>query len=344
MRSLTIALAITSALLTTYGVYEMVNQKSVTAGVDNQWVQWKQNNGKSYGNDAQEQHHYANFKWNQNYIAENQVSGLVLALNKFADLSLAEFKAMYMGANEAPKYLNRFKNFSRLSTASSSADVDWRNENKVTPVRDQAQCGSCWAFSAIASAESSYLFQKSGTSPSDVNFSEQQLVDCAGGVYGNQGCNGGLMDNAFDYISDNGVRTSASYPYTAQDGTCRASSSTTVDDFVYNGYTDVPAGECDQLAAALQTTPLSIAVAASSNWQLYQGGLLPASCSTQLDHGVFLVGQKTDSDGSYWIVKNSWGPSWGESGFIRLNKDNGSCGANSCGLCNSASYLKHPSA
>jgi len=344
MRSLTIALAITSALLTTYGVYQMANKKTLTSSVDNDWVNWKQNNNKSYGSDVLEQKHYQSFKWNQNYIAENQVPGLVLALNKFADLSFAEFKDMYMGANEAPKYLNKVKNFKTLSTEGSSANKDWRNENKVTAVRDQAQCGSCWAFSAIASAESSYLFQNSSESPSDVNFSEQQLVDCAGGRYGNQGCNGGLMDNAFGYIGDHGVTTSSSYPYTARDGSCSADSSTKVDDFVYNGYTDVPEGQCDQLAAALQTSPLSIGVAASSNWQLYQGGLLPASCSTQLDHGVFLVGQKTDSDGSYWIVKNSWGASWGESGYIRLNKENGRCGANSCGLCNGASYLTHPSA
>jgi hypothetical protein len=340
MRSLTIALAITTALLTTYGVYQMTGSKNLTSSSDQEWVQWKQNNNKSYGTDSLEKHHYNNFVWNRNYIANNQVAGLTLGLNKFADLSFAEFKAQYMGATEAPKYLNRFKNYVSLSTIKSGSSVDWRTQNKVTPVRDQGQCGSCWAFSAIASAESSYLFQKSSAQPTDVNFSEQQLVDCAGGVYGNLGCNGGLMDHAFDYISDNGVRTSESYPYTARDGTCKAASATPVDDFVYNGYTDVPAGDCDQLSAALQTTPVSVAVAASSNWQLYVGGVLPASCSTQLDHGVFLVAESADT----WTIKNSWGASWGENGFIRLPKTNGSCGANSCGLCNSASYLKHPNA
>merc|ERR1711860_94110 len=209
-----------------------------------------------------------------------------------------------------------------LSGLETANDIDWTTKGAVTPIKDQAQCGSCWAFSTTGSTESANFISKESLK----SLSEQQLVDCSGS-YGNQGCNGGLMDNAFKYYLGKGKGAAAeeAYPYTGRDGSCK--SFTPVVEI--SKYTDVPAKSEDGLKTAVTQQPVSIAVDARK-WQSYRGGVFTGCTGlVQLDHGVLAVGY---SD-SYWKVKNSWGTSWGESGFIRLTM-----GKNECGLSNAASW------
>lgn len=196
----------------------------------------------------------------------------------------------------------------------------------MTPVKDQAQCGSCWAFSTTGGVEGAVQVATGKLT----SLSEQQLVDCAGSA-GNQGCNGGLMDDAFNWIvSHNGIGSEASYPYTARDGTCKNVPSVST----ITGYSDVQQGSEAALLSALQNQPISIAIEADqSSFQMFRSGIFKGPCGTQLDHGVLLVGAGTDGGVDYWRVKNSWGTSWGDNGYIRIIR-----GQNMCGLSNMASF------
>jgi len=193
-------------------------------------------------------------------------------------------------------------------------DVDWTAQGKVSAVKNQGSCGSCWAFSAVAAIESSLLI--SGRTEL---LSEQQLVDCSR-AYGNQGCSGGWMDSAFQYIIDHGITTQAEYPYVARNQNCAKDGGAVK----LSGYIDVEG--CDNLANAVNSRPVSVAVDAS-NWSLYRNGVL-SNCGTAVNHGVLLVGYT----GDFWKIKNSWGTSWGQSGYIRLAR------GNTCAVCSYPSY------
>jgi len=209
--------------------------------------------------------------------------------------------------------------------------VDWRDEGAVTPVKNQGQCGSCWAFSATGSMEGAY-FMKNKSLPS---LSEQQLVDCAT-KEGNQGCNGGLMDYAFDYAKANKMDSESDYPYKGRDGKCAAKG--TVD--MLSSYEDVTPEDPEALATALKNGPVSVAVdGASLAFQFYFGGIVKHFCGTSLDHGVLLVGMGTENDTDYWIIKNSWGASWGEKGYIRVERD---MSKKSKGVCGEQSQPSQP--
>lgn len=250
-----------------------------------------------------------------------------MGLNEYADLSLAEFKAKNFGYKKVNRsYFRGLNTVDFDENAVLPASVDWRAKGVVTPVKNQQQCGSCWAFSTTGSTEGAYAL-KTGKLYS---LSEQQLVDCSG-PEGNQGCNGGLMDDGFQYIIDNkGLCSEASYAYTAAQGTCQTSCTEIVQisSFVNVG-TNEPA-----LKAAVAITPVSIAIEADqTGFQFYSSGVFSGACGQALDHGVLAVGYGTDNGQAYWIVKNSWGASWGESGYIRI-----AMGQNLCGISNEPSY------
>jgi len=212
--------------------------------------------------------------------------------------------------------------------------VDWRTKGAVTPIKDQGQCGSCWAFSTTGSTEAAHFLATGEL----VSLSEQNLMDCSTS-YGNQGCNGGLMNNAFKYIIANkGIDTEASYPYTAKDGTCHFTAANV--GATVAGYKNVVAGSESSLQASVAIEPVSVAIDASHNsFQLYKSGVYYESkcSSSNLDHGVLAVGYGTTDDSAktdYWIVKNSWGTSWGTAGYIQMTRNN----KNNCGIATSSSY------
>jgi len=266
------------------------------------------------------------FKDNLAFVRNENAKNLsyTLAVNEFADLTNLEFMNLYAGLMEQPSGLPRSEHVS--AKQAPTAAVDWRAKGAVTPIKNQGQCGSCWAFSTTGSVEGAYQI-KSGQL---VSLSEQQLVDCAGSS-GNQGCNGGFMDYAFEWIMKNGICSEKDYPYTGRDGTCKKTCKPVTK---VTGYKDVTAGSETDLLNAVTTTPVSVAIEADqSAFQFYRSGVFTAACGRQLDHGVLAVGYGTQGTQDYWIVKNSWGVSWGEQGYIRMirNKDQ-------CGIADAASY------
>ena len=222
------------------------------------------------------------------------------------------------------------------------ASIDWVSKGAVTPVKDQGQCGSCWSFSTTGALEGAY-YNKNGHL---VSFSEQQLVDCDNLKNGGRdhGCNGGLMDNAFTWITKNGgLCTEGDYPYvsgtTKTEGTCTKTCALVSGSKIAK-YVDVLPSSDSAMMSALAQQPVAIAIQANQQaFQLYKSGVFTGTCGTNLDHGVLAVGYGTDSGADYYKVKNSWGPSWGESGYIRLGRgDSYNNGDGQCGMLLESSY------
>ena len=278
------------------------------------WGHWKRSNNKKYS--TEDSARLSVFYQNYQKVLSHQSNPsrtYQMGFTKFMDLTPAEFKARYLSTHVPTQPLNVV----RLPTSNLPTSVDWRTKGAVTPIKDQGQCGSCWAFSTTGSLEARCFLDGFGLHA----FSEQQLVDCSGS-FGNQGCSGGLMNYAWDYLEKNCLAYEGEYPYSAVDNTCQ----TVKGHNKISNYTAVVAGDVDQLAAGVAIQPVSVAVDAE-NFQLYSSGVF-SDCSTNLDHGVLLVGYTADA----WIVKNSWGASWGESGYIRIAR------GNTCGIANAASY------
>jgi len=273
---------------------------------------------------------------NHNALADMGLKKFRLGVNKFADMTNPEFRRQRNGLrmNLKRERNAEVKSFAEIDVNALPASVDWRNKSIVTPVKDQGQCGSCWAFAAVASLEGQHALKTKKL----VSLSEQNLVDCSG-PEGNDGCEGGLPDNAYQYIIDNqGIDTEKSYPYDAEDDDCRYKAKTS--GATVESYVDVSSEDEEALQKASATIgPISVGIDASSEeFQLYSGGVYDVDdCSTeQLDHGVTVVGYGSDNGQDYWLVKNSWGADWGMDGYIQMsrNKDN------QCGIATMASYPK----
>lgn len=305
-----------------------------------EWHLFKLQNGKAYKDNTEEKFRMKIFNENKHKIAlHNQLyaKGLVnftLEMNEFGDLLHHEFHLLMTGYKSAnfTKHESGITYLSPTNIAVPSS-INWTQEGYVTPVKNQGACGSCWAFSSTGSVEGQH-FKKTGKL---VSLSEQQLVDCSK-KYGNEGCNGGLMDNAFQYIKDNkGIDTEESYPYKAEDDKCKFSPQHV--GATVTGYVDLPSGSEKKLQEAVATVgPISIAIdAGHESFQFYSTGVYyEAHCSsTDLDHGVLVVGYGTDAKGGdYWLVKNSWGDTWGENGYVRMARNKN----NQCGVATQASY------
>lgn len=299
-----------------------------------QFTSWMNKYRKAYSA-SEFQTRYNIFKSNLDYInqwnAQNTLT--VLGTNIFADLSNEEYQSIYLGTKiTAPETEPE----NRVGTY--TATVDWRTKNAVTPIKNQGQCGSCWSFSTTGSTEGAHALATGNL----VSLSEQNLVDCTFDVshpeYNNSGCDGGLMSHAFTYIIENkGIDTEASYPYEGVVGKCRYNSANSA--ATLSSYNNVTSGSEADLETAANQQPVSVAIDASHmSFQLYSGGIYhDIFCSSvNLDHGVLVVGYGTDTDNNenYWIVKNSWGTSWGLDGYIYMSKDRN----NNCGIATMASY------
>jgi len=308
--------------------------------LDNAWSEFKVQHGKKYNSKNEELSRRAIWEKNMQFIQTHNLQyalgkkTFTVGMNKFGDLTNKEFVSMANGFNKTRSMLksNTGSHFLAPSNFERPASVDWRTQGYVTPIKDQGQCGSCWAFSAIASLEGQH-FKATGQL---VSLSEQNLVDCSRS-YGNMGCDGGLMDQAFQYIKANGgIDTEDAYPYVAVDQSCKFDAGKI--GATCTGFTDVSAGDEEALQDAIASVgPISVAIDASQDsFQFYKSGVYSDDgCSSEeLDHGVTAVGYGTDSGSDYYIVKNSWGTDWGNQGYIWMARNKN----NACGIATMSSY------
>jgi len=306
-------------------------------GLDEVWQNYKLEHDKKYGGDTEELVRKQVFVENlkkiemHNYLYAKGLKSYTMGVNRFTDMEHSEFVKMMNGWKRDNTTVKGATYMSPNVKLTLPDAVDWRKQGYVTPVKDQQQCGSCWSFSATGSLEGQH-FRKNGEL---VSLSEQNLVDCSR-KYGNNGCEGGLMDYAFQYIKENkGIDTEQSYPYEAVDGKCRYNPKTKGATDV--GFTDIEENSEQKLTEAIATIgPISVAIdAAHDSFQHYRTGVYDEpACTDNLDHGVLAVGYGTDNGKDFYIVKNSWGTSWGDQGYIKMsrNKDN------QCGIASKASY------
>uniref|UniRef100_A0ACD5XDN1 Uncharacterized protein n=1 Tax=Avena sativa TaxID=4498 RepID=A0ACD5XDN1_AVESA len=295
--------------------------------------QWMAQHGRVYKDSAEKAYRLEVFRANVAFIESfNAVDHTFwLGVNQFTDLTNDEFRAMKTNKGIAKqdgvvRVPTGFK-YSNVSADALPTSVDWRTKGAVTPIKNQGQCGSCWAFSAVAATEGIVKLSTGKL----VSLSEQELVDCD--VHGvDQGCMGGWMDDAFKFIIKNGgITTEANYPYTGQDGQCKSSKVANVAATI-KGYEDVPANDESALMKAVAHQPVSVVVDGGDIiFQSYAGGVMTGACGTEMDHGITAIGYGETSNGTkYWLLKNSWGTTWGEKGFLRMEKDisdkRGMCG------------------
>jgi len=272
---------------------------------------------------------YAVFKDNLDFVNIHNAGNhsYEMDVNQFSDLTEAEFQKVYLG--RIPRTEPREESV-RVTAhpIRAGGTLDWRTRGVVNPVQNQGECGSCYSFSGVCSMEG-VVALKTGRL---LKLSEQQVVDCSK-TYGNYGCQGGLEQNVFRYIIGNrGLTTSAAYPYAGTDRSqCRMATSAAA----ITGYTDVRKGSEADLMVGVNLGPVSIAIDASRSFQFYTRGVYDGDCSRQLNHAVNIIGYGTDSTTlkDFWLVRNSWGATWGEQGYIRMVRNK-----NMCGLADDASY------
>ena len=290
--------------------------------------------GKQYSSEIEELRRHIVWQSNKKYVDmhnENSAKfAYTLEMNKFGDLDGGEFAKIYNGRRSSSNSNTTAKFVA--TGAQLPYEIDWRTKGCVTRVKDQGECGSCWAFSTTGALEGQHMLKTGNL----VSLSEQNLVDCS---LENDGCNGGLATSGFEYIKrNNGIDTEASYPYanTTLKQNCRFKPANV--GATDTGYVAIKPNDENALQEATATIgPISVGIDAShSSFQMYSGGVYyePLCSSINLDHAVLVVGYGTYNGSAYWLVKNSWGTDWGMQGYIMMSRNHN----NNCGIATGASY------
>lgn len=287
--------------------------------------------GRDYATVEDTMMRYRIFSGNYRKIQElnEEENGVEYGVNQFADLTEEEFRSTYLTykPSRTPCSLKHSK-------TEPKQKIDWREKGAVNRVKNQGACGSCWAFSAIGSLEGRAKI-KSGKL---VSFSEQELVDCSREYGDNQGCGGGDMNQAFEYIKDHGIAKEEDYPYEARNRKCRRAEAPRA--LKIAGCVNVTRDDNDMLLEALAAGPVSISVTAGNfDFRFYRRGVLKrcGRPSAKLDHGITLVGAGDENGQAYWIAKNSWGTGWGSRGYVHIKRDTGK-GPGMCQIARDACY------
>jgi C1A family cysteine protease len=298
---------------------------------------WMTQFNKSYNSMNEYVHRKSIYSFNILKIAKhNSVeNSWKMDLNKFADMTSSEFKS-FVGYcyNNTRNHTDVGDYFEGFDFSELPVSVNWTEKGAVTPVKNQGQCSSCWAFSTTGSIEGAHFLSTFKLE----SLSEQQLVDCSQSE-GNQGCNGGLMDNGFQYIINNkGITSENNYHYNAIDSLC---DHTKINNIVatISRFSNVQTNSETALMIAIAQQPVSVAIEADQHlFQFYSSGILTTKCGGVLNHGVLVVGYGTLNNIDYWIVKNSWGEDWGMNGYILLGRGQQYGPRGQCGIQMYPSY------
>ncbi|XP_027347327.1 senescence-specific cysteine protease SAG39-like [Abrus precatorius] len=298
---------------------------------------WMAQYGKVYKDATEKEKRFQIFKKNVQFIESFNAAGnksFNLSINKFADLHNEEFKALLNGQKKVHRLeTSSGKSFKYDSVTAIPATMDWRKRGAVTPIKDQGICGSCWAFATVGAIEGIHQI----TSGELISLSEQELVDCV--IGDSNGCNGGYMEDGFNFITKKGGITSEDYyPYKGANKHCKVKKESEIVAEM-KGYEEVPTNNEKALLKAVANQPVAVSIeAGESAFQFYSSGIFTGKCGTDLDHAVTIVGYGKSSDGrKYWIVKNSWGTGWGEKGYIRMERDI-AAKEGLCGIAMNAAY------
>lgn len=322
--------------------------KAMEEKLHNIFEEWKSKFNKAYSG-VEHDNRFTIFKNNLAFIESHNAAfkrgeeTFFMAVNRFADMTKEEFKRMLGYKSDLQsKRLTAPSPYGKACTHRSliaNETVDWRKLGGVTAVKDQGQCGSCWSFSTTGAIEGAWVVAGNPL----VSLSEEELVQCDTGS--DEGCNGGLMDNAFEFIIKmGGITSEEAYPYISGNGTTGTCVARLMKKKVahISDYCDVTPNNETDLELAVNQQPVAVAIEADQTaFQFYSGGVIPAAkCGVNLDHGVLLTGYGFDAKSkmNYWNIKNSWGPEWGEAGYVRVQKNPKKSKHSACGITADASY------
>jgi len=351
MFNIFLLIAYTATVITVYG--NPLNGQNISNSINesDEWrmfLDFQEKFSKQYKNDHDAETRFQIFRSNLRDILHHNfdsTQNFTMGINQFTDLTQDEFKIHYIGGFHKESETKESGIYG-CKPFSSSADgtprsIDWRSKGVVNSIRDQGQCGSCWAFATTANAESVWAIFTGDL----LDLSEEYLVDCASGIgYFNMGCNGGNPDSAFKYMMNKGQCSELSYPYKAGVTKTAGKCDTEICDkspVYFSSCMDVVPNDQVSLQAAVAKQPVVVAIEADTRYfQSYSGGIIDATtCGTNLDHAVEIIGYGTENGIDYWNVRNSWGSAWGEDGYFRIKKSTSTNDVGICGIAAEPSFI-----